>query len=119
MPKKVTNNSTRLLRIGVSVKDKAQYVTFMPGENIIDDDEWARCMENKRARAWCEKGTLKSRTGKIEKDRALLTVEDVKGKKATTKARAGAGLSREEKDARKKQEAAAEKAAEKEAKKDA
>jgi hypothetical protein len=115
MPKLVTNNSTRLLRIGVSVKDNARYVTLMPGDNVVSDEDWKLCMANARARAWCEKGTLKNRMGKLEKG-AILTVEDAKEKKVTTTAKKGAGPSAEEKKARKKQEEADAKAAEKAAK---
>lgn len=92
MPKKVTNNSTRILRIAVptGADDKALYVTFLPGDNVVSDEDWKKCMENERARKWCEKGTLKGRTGKIQKNRALLEFEDEKSAKPTTRAKRGA-----------------------------
>ncbi len=96
--KVVTNNSTRILRIGVTAikGDGAEYVRLMPGENVISEEDWKRCMENARARKWCEKGTLKGRTGKMEKE-ALLTVEDERGqRKTTTRAKKGAKVEKDE-----------------------
>jgi hypothetical protein len=75
--KRITNNSARVVRIAIRSGEGNLYLNFLPGDkNIVSAEEWAQAMANKVAKLYTQEGSVRGRTGKVEKG-VLLSASDV------------------------------------------
>ncbi len=96
--KKVVNNSARVVRVGVNKGKGIRYLNLLPGDNVVTAGDWALAMQNKVAESYTKEGSIRGRTGKVERG-VLLEVTDTEAPvtQAATKTRQPSVKSNEEK----------------------